>query len=378
MILPGATLGLLGGGQLGRMFTIAARTMGYEVMVLDPDAESPAAAFATEHLCAPYTDVDALARLASECAAVTTEFENVPATSLRSIAKHIPVRPSAENIHIARDRILEKKTIREIGLDTVDYHVIQTEADLDSALQNITLPAILKTATLGYDGKGQAVISEAAELKEAYQHLGSRPCVLEQRIELACEISIVLARSICGHIVTFDAAENRHKDGILDVSIIPARVPAEIAGKAEKMARILAEELDYCGVLTVEFFIDKNDQLMINEMAPRPHNSGHFTLDTCLTDQFQQQVRTLCGFRPGKTDLVSPAVMVNILGDAWQQGEPEWNELLKNPGVFLHLYGKKEPRNGRKMGHFTCTGEKVEDLLEQAEVLNKLLSQKND
>lgn len=374
MILPGATLGLLGGGQLGRMFTIAARTMGYEVMVLDPDTESPAATFATEHICAPYTDADALARLASECAAVTTEFENVPASSLQSIAQHIPVRPSASAIHIARDRILEKKTIRDIGLETVEYYVIQNESDLDQASQNIPLPAILKTATLGYDGKGQIVISKPSDLPSAFEQLGAKPCVLEQRIELACEISIVLARSICGHIATFDAAENRHKDGILDVSIIPARVSSDIARKAEKMARMLAEELDYCGVLAVEFFVDKNDQLMINEMAPRPHNSGHFTLDACLTDQFQQQVRTLCGFRPGKTDLASPAVMVNILGDAWEQGIPAWNELLTNPGIFLHLYGKKEPRTGRKMGHFTCVGENIDTLLETATSLKKVIS----
>ena len=373
MILPGATLGLLGGGQLGRMFTIAARTMGYEVMVLDPDTESPAATFATEHLCAPYTDTDALARLARECAAVTTEFENVPATSLEMIAEHIPVRPTATAIRIARDRILEKKTIRGYGLDTVEYHVIQHESDLDQALHKVALPAILKTATLGYDGKGQIVISKPSDLAPAFQKLGAKPCVLEQRIELACEISIVLARSICGHIVTFDAAENRHKDGILDVSIIPARVPAEVASKAEKMARILAEELDYCGVLAVEFFVDKENKITINEMAPRPHNSGHYTLDACLTDQFQQQVRTLCGFKPGKTDLTTPAVMVNILGDLWSEGTPSWDELLKNPGVFLHLYGKKEPRHGRKMGHFCCVGVDAESLLDQAIILKKSL-----
>ena len=374
MILPGETLGLLGGGQLGRMFTIAARTMGYEVTVLDPDPESPAAAFATEHICADYTDADALAQLASECAAVTTEFENVPATSLQSIAQHIPVRPSAAAIRVARDRILEKKTIRGFDLETVEYHVIQNESDFDQALQNIRLPAILKTATLGYDGKGQIFISRPSELAPAFQQLGEKPCLLEQRIELACEISIVLARSICGHIVTYDAAENRHKDGILDISIVPARVSHEIASKAEKMARILAEELDYCGVLAVEFFVDKNDQLMINEIAPRPHNSGHFTLDACLTDQFQQQVRTLCGYRPGKTDLASPAVMVNILGDAWKGGMPDWSELLKNPGLFLHLYGKKEPRAGRKMGHFTCMGENIDTLLETATSLKKVIS----
>ena len=374
MILPGATLGLLGGGQLGRMFTIAARTMGYEVMVLDPDTESPAATFATEHLCAPYTDTEALARLARECAAVTTEFENVLPTSLEMIAEHIPVRPSADNIRIARDRILEKKTIRDIGLDTVDYHVIQSSADFDHALTQITLPAILKTATLGYDGKGQAVISEPSELAPAYQQLGTKDCILEQRIDLACEVSVVLARSVCGHIETYTVAENQHAKGILDMSIVPARVKPEVASSAEKMARKLAKELDYCGVLAVEFFVDKKNKIMINEMAPRPHNSGHYTLDACLTDQFQQQVRTLCGFKPGKADLTTPAVMVNILGDLWSEGTPSWDELLKNPGVFLHLYGKKEPRHGRKMGHFCCVGVDAESLLDQAITLKKALA----
>lgn len=373
MILPGATLGLLGGGQLGRMFTVAARTMGYEVMVLDPDANSPAAAIASEHICASYDDKDALARLASECAAVTTEFENVPASSLETIAEHIPVRPSAVAIRIARDRILEKQTVRNAGVDTVDYVTIKSESDIEAAIGSISFPAILKTATLGYDGKGQVVISRDSDLETAFQQLGEKPCVLEQRIDLACEVSVILARSVCGHIETYAVAENIHKDGILDMSIIPARVKPEIAASAEEMARLLAEELDYCGVLAVEFFVDNNDRILINEIAPRPHNSGHYTLDACLTDQFQQQVRTLCGFRPGKTDLTTPAVMVNILGDAWEHGTPAWDLFLKNSNVFLHLYGKKAPRVGRKMGHFCCVGSDVAKLLEQAESLKKVL-----
>ncbi|MFW2438763.1 MAG: 5-(carboxyamino)imidazole ribonucleotide synthase [Arenicellales bacterium] len=377
MILPGATLGLLGGGQLGRMFTVAARTMGYEVMVLDPDINSPAGAFATEHLCATYDDKDALARLATECAAVTTEFENVPATSLEIIAQHIPVRPSAAAIHIARDRILEKQAIRDFGLDTVDYYVIEDKSDLEKASTAICYPALLKTATLGYDGKGQKVIASASELAPAFHQLGSIPCVLEQFIELSCEVSVVLARSVCGHIETFAIAENRHTNGILDISIVPAGVNPEVAARAQKMARILAEELDYCGVLAVEFFVDMNDRLMINEMAPRPHNSGHYTLDACLTDQFQQQVRTLCGFKPGKADLTTAAVMVNILGDLWSEGTPLWDELLKNPGVFLHIYGKKEPRPDRKMGHFTLVGDESKELLKTAILLKKSLMQKN-
>ncbi|GMR05473.1 MAG: 5-(carboxyamino)imidazole ribonucleotide synthase [Gammaproteobacteria bacterium] len=378
MILPGATLGLLGGGQLGRMFTVAARTMGYEVIVLDPDVGSPAGAFATEHLCAAYDDEAALVRLATECAAVTTEFENVPATSLEIIAQHIPVRPSATAIHIARDRILEKQAIRDFGLDTVDYYVIENDADLEVATEAISFPALLKTATLGYDGKGQKFVANATELVPAFHQLGSISCVLEQFIELSCEVSVVLARSVCGHIETFAIAENRHADGILDMSIVPARVNPEIAARAEKMARILAEELDYCGVLAVEFFVDVNDRLMINEMAPRPHNSGHYTLDACLTDQFQQQVRTLCGFKPGKTDLTTPAVMVNILGDLWSGGTPVWEALLKYPGAFLHLYGKKEPMPGRKMGHFTLVGDVPKRLVETAALLKKALVQSNN
>jgi len=373
MILPGATLGLLGGGQLGRMFTVAARTMGYEVMVLDPDVDSPAGAFATEHLCAAYDDKDALARLATECAAVTTEFENVPATSLEIIAQHIPVRPSASAIHIARDRILEKQAIRDFGLDTVDYYVIEDESDLEKASVAISFPALLKTATLGYDGKGQKIVAKASELASAFRQLGSISCVLEEFIELSCEVSVVLARSVCGHIETFAIAENRHTNGILDISIVPAGVNSEVAARAEKMARILAEELDYCGVLAVEFFVDVNDRLMINEMAPRPHNSGHYTLDACLTDQFQQQVRTLCGFKPGKADLTTAAVMVNILGDLWSGGTPAWDALLKYPGAFLHLYGKKEPRPGRKMGHFTLVGNEPEILIQNAALLKKAL-----
>jgi 5-(carboxyamino)imidazole ribonucleotide synthase len=355
------------------MFTIAARTMGYEVIVLDPDINSPAAAFASHHLCVAYDDEDALAQLASQCAAVTTEFENVPASSLQAIAEHIPVRPSASAIRIARDRILEKRTIRDIGLDTVDYHVIKSESDFENAIEKITFPAILKTATLGYDGKGQIVISSSSELEPAFQQLGAKSCVLEQRVDLAFEISVVLARSVCGHIETFAVAENWHENGVLDMSIVPARVEHEVSSQAEKMARMLAEELDYCGVLAVEFFVDKNNKLMINEMAPRPHNSGHYTLDACLTDQFQQQVRTLCGYRPGKTTLTSPAVMINILGDAWRHGTPAWDELLRNPGVFLHLYGKKEPRAGRKMGHFTLVGDKLNTLLETSSSLKKAL-----
>ena len=373
MILPGKKLGLLGGGQLGRMFTVAARNMGYEVIVLDPDNGSPAGALANEHLCAAYDDSESLDYLASTCSAVTTEFENVPASSLERIMKHIPVRPGPGAIHIARDRILEKKTIRDLGLPTTDYYVMSSDEDLGQAIEKVKPPAILKTATLGYDGKGQVTVDNPADLEPAYNKLGRKPCVLEQRVELKIEVSVVLARSECGHIETYAVGENQHRDGILDVTIVPARINDVLADEAGKMARLLADELDYVGVMAVEFFVDQDDQLMINEIAPRPHNSGHYTLDACLTDQFQQQVRTLCGFRPGDTSLVKPAVMVNILGDAWKNGEPHWDTLLQNPGAFLHLYGKKEPRVGRKMGHFTCVGDDLGALLAQTGALKNLL-----
>jgi 5-(carboxyamino)imidazole ribonucleotide synthase len=374
MILPGETLGILGGGQLGRMFTVAALTMGYRVMVLDPDPDSPAGALASEHICAGYTDEDALRRLSTTCSAVTTEFENVPASSLEMIAKHIPVHPSANIIRIARDRILEKKALRDIGLSTADYHVIKSTRDITPALEHIQLPAILKTATLGYDGKGQETISEAAHVEEAFKRLGSAPCVLEERVDLAAEISVILARGESGSIKTYPPSENIHRDGILELSIVPARIPEELQRRAVDMACDLASALAYCGVLAVEFFVDRNGRLLINEIAPRPHNSGHFTLDACVTDQFQQQVLTLCGFDPAETRLLSSAVMVNILGDAWKNGEPAWESVLNDRTAHLHLYGKKEPRCGRKMGHITCTGDDIETLIEKAKYFSNLLT----
>ena len=373
MILPGEKLGLLGGGQLGRMFTVAARTMGYEVVVLDPDPDSPAGALANEHICAAYSDIPALDRLASSCSAVTIEFENVPASSLEHITHAIPVRPGPDAIRIARDRIFEKGTLRNLGLPTTDYLAVQSEDDLDSASSLDIFPAIIKTATLGYDGKGQQIVDDAEGLGKAFTRLDKVPCVLEKKITLKCEISVILARSECGHVETYPVGENRHKDGVLDITIVPARVNDSLAQEADKLARIIAEELNYVGVLAVEFFVDQDDRLLINEIAPRPHNSGHYTLDACITDQFQQQVRTLCGFRPGDTSLAKPAVMMNILGDAWKKGTPDWGTGLKNPGTFLHLYGKKEPRSGRKMGHFTCTGDSLDELIQQTEQLKTRL-----
>jgi 5-(carboxyamino)imidazole ribonucleotide synthase len=365
-ILPGATLGILGGGQLGRMFTIAARTMGYKVMVLDPDFASPAGQMADVHLQADYTDHGALRQLAGACAAVTTEFENVPAASLIELAEHCRVSPGADCVAIAQDRSHEKSWLASNGFATAPFALVYNERDLDAALADTGTPAILKVARFGYDGKGQARVNTLAEARAAFAEFGGQPCVLEGFVKLEREVSVVLARSDSGECALFPVAENRHEHGILDVSIVPARVPEALAQAAREMARGISDKLGYVGVMAVEFFV-VDGKLMVNEIAPRPHNSGHYTLDACVTDQFEQQVRALCGLPLGDTRLLSPVVMVNILGDRWTNGGPHWDTLLAHPGVKLHLYGKEAARPGRKMGHFNVLDADVDAALALAE-----------
>jgi 5-(carboxyamino)imidazole ribonucleotide synthase len=350
-ILPGSTLGILGGGQLGRMFTLAARTMGYKVMVLDPDFASPAGQMADVHLQADYTDHGALKQLGAACAAVTTEFENVPAASLIELARYCRVSPGAAAVAIAQDRSHEKSWLRDQGFATAPFALVNSEADLDAALASTGTPALLKVSRFGYDGKGQARVNTLEDARAAFREFGGQPCVLEGFVKLEREVSVVLARSDVGDCALFPVAENRHENGILDVSIVPARVPDSLAQQARDMAQAVAEKLGYVGVMAVEFFI-ADGQLLINEIAPRPHNSGHYTLDACVTDQFEQQVRVLCGLPLGDTRLLSPVAMVNILGDRWHDGGPHWDTLLKHPAIKLHLYGKETARPGRKMGHF--------------------------
>ena len=365
MILPGATLGLLGGGQLGRMFTVAARTLGYRVTVLDPDPLSPAAEFATGHLNTPYTDPVSLDALAATCAAVTTEFENAPAEALESIGRRTVVRPSGSSVAVAQDRRREKGFFAERGFPVGPWAIVESEADCDAALAKVKLPAILKTARFGYDGKGQAAIRDRSELAAAFRAWKGVPCVLEERLALELEVSVVLARGESGARAVFPLAENRHTRGILDVSIAPARVPAALAAEAASLAARLAEALDYMGVLAVEMFV-VGGKLLLNEIAPRPHNSGHYTIDACRTSQFEQQVRVLCGLPLGDPSQHSAAVMVNLLGDIWRGGEPRWESALAHSGAHLHLYGKREPRPGRKMGHITVCEPSVERALEVA------------
>ena len=349
-----AILGLLGGGQLGRFFVQAAHELGYRVWVLDPDPSSPAGRIADRHLTADYDDRVALDALALGCAAATTEFENVPAPSLEYLARAIRVRPSAAAVAVCQDRIAEKTFLRDQQLPHGPFAVIRSESDLAAAPATL-FPGVLKVARFGYDGKGQARVATRDESLAAWRTLGGEACVLEALLPLDREVSVVLARDGTGSAACFPVAENSHRHGILDVSIVPARISAELAESARQSALRIAGALDYIGTLGVEFFISRG-VLYINEMAPRPHNSGHYTLDACATSQYEQQVRALCGLPLGSTALVSPAAMVNLLGDLWSAGEPQWTRLLAQPNLRLHLYGKHEARPGRKMGHFTVLG----------------------
>ncbi len=353
-ITPPATLALLGGGQLGRFFVHTAHELGYKVMVLDPDADAPAGKIADSHIMASYDDHDALLQLSQHCAAATTEFENVPATVLEQLAQTMPVSPTADTVSIAQDRIREKEFLRDNGFNTAPFIPVVDESDLNNAPDDI-FPAILKTARFGYDGKGQARVTSAREARAAQREF-SIPCVLEKLLQLDLEVSVVLARTADGECRCFPLAENSHRNGILDVTVVPARTTPALQQQAEQMASELATRLGYVGVLTVEFFVS-DGQLLINEIAPRPHNSGHYTVDGCVTSQYEQQLRALCGLPLGSVSLHSNSVMVNLLGELWFQGEkssePSWQLLHQIPNLKLHLYGKASARPARKMGHFT-------------------------
>ena len=373
-ILPGSMLGMLGGGQLGRMFVSAARAMGYEVMVMDPDENSPAGSKATRHLCAAYEDKQALDEMARHCAVITTEFENIPAASLEYLAESKPVHPSASALRIAQNRVREKSFVQSIGLATSPFLAIQSEQDLQQ-VESFRFPAILKTATLGYDGKGQAVCQNSGDVSAAYATFKT-DCILEQFIELEREVSIVLARSEDGKVACFPVAENVHRNGILDVSSVPANISPQLEQQARENAASIAHGLDYCGVLAVEFFVSRGGELLVNEIAPRPHNSGHYTLDACYTSQFEQQVRMICGLPAGNGDCHSAVAMLNVLGDVWPAGGlPDWESIVAIDSACLHLYGKKEARAGRKMGHINFLGPDLEAAnrnLQQARKILKL------
>ena len=373
-IIPPATIGMLGGGQLGRYALIAARTMGYRTVVLEPDPLAPAGLVADLHLVAAYDDVEALRRLSDECDVVTTEFENPPAKALEWLERHNLVAPSARAVSIAQDRIAEKQFLVDNGLPVGPYAVVD-HADADPS---VGYPAILKTARLGYDGKGQRLVADGSEMRAAWRLLGAVPCVLERALLFEAELSVVVARSSQGGFAAYPVAENRHVDGILDVTLVPARVSLRLADRAVGLALAIADALDYVGVLAVELFVVDGD-LLINEIAPRPHNSGHWTLDVAQASQFEQQIRAVCGLGLGDTSMTRPAAaMVNLLGDLWNDHDPDWASALDDPRVALHLYGKAAPRPGRKMGHLTAWADSPEEAEVRAEHARRSLTRRPD
>jgi 5-(carboxyamino)imidazole ribonucleotide synthase len=348
-ILPGATFGMLGGGQLGRYALIAARTMGYRTAVLDPDPLAPAKAVADMRFDAEFGDETALAELAAAADVVTIEFENPPAAALEYLAQRTRVAPSPAAVTVAQDRVREKQFLVECGFTVAPYAVVERPDDDPG----VPYPAILKTARLGYDGKGQRIVDDGSAMRAAWRVLGSVPCVLEQALALETEVSVVVARTAGGKVAPYPVVENTHVDGILDLTVVPAAVSPRVTDGAVGTAMAVAEALDYVGVLAVEMFVVDGD-LIVNELAPRPHNSGHWTLDVAQTSQFAQQVRAVCGLGLGDTTMTRPAAaMVNLLGDLWSTRNPDWQHVLELPNVALHLYGKAAPRPGRKMGHVT-------------------------
>ena len=354
VIPPGSTIGVLGGGQLGRMFAMSARRLGYRVHTFAPEHDTPTGQIADVEVVAPYNDVAAVREFAKRVDVVTFEFENVPAEAAAAAEEHAIVRPNGHALAIAQHRVREKIFLAEHGLPVTPFAPVRTEAELAAAVEAVGCPAVLKTATFGYDGKGQVTIGRAADGPRAWEALGRSEAVLEAFLDLDCEISVIGARGVDGAWSHFGAIENAHCRHILDVSVSPASVPAAIAALAVDVTRRVMEALDFIGLLCVEFFVTRDGRLLVNELAPRPHNSGHFTFDACRTSQFEQQLRAICGLPLGSTEQIQPAAMANLLGDVWERGEPDWSAALEFPTVKLHLYGKATPRVGRKMGHLTA------------------------
>lgn len=363
-IRPGAALGLLGGGQLGRMFTLAARNLGFRVHALDPGHDCPAGQVADLEIRAAYNDVYAAQALARGVDVVTVEFENIPAETLEAVAQLRPMHPSAHVLHTVQHRLREKRFLAEHGFPVTPFREINTEADLREAASALGFPSVLKTACFGYDGKGQSKLMGDADIAPAFAGLGGQQGILEAWVPFELECSVVCAQSTSGETSVWPVAENAHKDHILDTTVFPARIPAEVARRAQGMALDIAAALGVVGMLTVEFFLKPDGDLLVNELAPRPHNSGHATIDACTTSQFEQQVRAVCDLPLGDTTLLRPAAMANLLGDLWPaDGEPAWERLLAHRDVKLHLYGKTDARPGRKMGHLTALADTPEEAL---------------
>lgn len=360
-ILPGATLGVMGSGQLGRMFAIAARRMGYRVHTFSPEYDTPTGQVADREVAAPYEDEAAVREFAKGVAVLTFEFENVPSRTVAWAAEHCPVRPSGEVLHICQHRLREKEFLAGAGLPVAPFRKVESAAQLTAAAAETGLPGVLKTAAFGYDGKGQRKLLPGDDLAEAWGPFDGAPAVLEGFVTFEREVSVLVARGVDGAMTTWPVCENEHANHILDITCCPARIPAHIAEHARELAKRVARSLDLIGVLAVEMFLQHDGTIIINELAPRPHNSGHFSFDASVTSQFEQQVRAVCGLPLGATDSLRPAAMANLLGDLWSGGEPDWSAALSNGAVKLHLYGKAQPKPGRKMGHLVAFGRDADE-----------------
>ncbi|MFM7206949.1 MAG: 5-(carboxyamino)imidazole ribonucleotide synthase [Planctomycetaceae bacterium] len=376
-ILPGGTLGILGGGQLGSMFAAAAKRMGYRVEAISDVADCPAAIHCDRLHVGSFSDAALLARVAADCDAVTFEFENVPVEAGRTLAEAVPVRPDPEVLHTTQDRAREKTFLTRLGFACAPYRIVDSRAGLWRAVAEIGLPAVLKTAAFGYDGKGQTKLLSPADVEAAWERLGGGPdgprrLVLEGFVDFDCEISVVAARGGDGTLAIFPPSRNAHANHVLDVSSVPAGLPAPVLDEAAAVTGRILEMLDVVGVACVEFFVTRDGRVLVNEIAPRTHNSGHLTIEACETSQFEQQVRAVCGLPLGSTRLRSPAAMANILGDCWTAGPPDWAAALAVPGVWLHLYGKREARPGRKMGHLTALAPTVEEAVAKVMTARRL------
>ena len=372
MIPPGKTIGVLGGGQLGRMFAHAAERLGYRVHIYEPEANGPAGEVSALETNKPYTDIEALTAFAKSVDVLTYEFENIPAEPLWSIEKYVQLHPHWNVLETCQNRMREKNWLRKNDFSPVPFAEVEAGDDLAAAIRKIGLPCVVKTADFGYDGKGQIKVSDDATLAKAVASFAKQRCVIEKFIDFKCELSVLVARSSNGEVKIFPVAENIHTKHILDFSIVPARIGDAVKAEAEKLALAIVEKLNVVGLLAIELFLTDRGELLVNELAPRPHNSGHWTLDACVTSQFEQHVRAVCGLPLGDVSVVSPVVMVNILGDAWKWqdgalvGDANWS-------AKLHLYGKKEPRIGRKMGHFTVTATTPDAALETARAMKAKL-----
>ena len=361
VIAPGAALGVLGSGQLGRMFTIAARRMGYRVHTFSPEEDTPTGQVADVEVTAEYDDIDALRAFAGQVDVVTFEFENVPVEAVDAIEALAPVRPSGVALHTAQQRAREKTFLADGGFPTAPFARAASLDELWDAVARVGTPAVIKTAAFGYDGKGQHKVTTPADVEHIWTAIGHQEAVVEKFISLQAEISVIAARGLDGAVVEYPAFENRHRNHILDLTTAPAMIPAAVASDAREITRAILAELQYVGVLCVEFFLSTDGELLVNELAPRPHNSGHLTFDAAVTSQFEQQVRAICGLPLGSTELLRPAAMANLLGDLWGDDEPNWAAACAFPDVKLHLYGKDNPRPGRKMGHLTAMGRTVQE-----------------